>query len=129
MTIPLAGLDTIIEQAKQLPKDDPTAHIQVFVDKVTGCVVGVDQPITQNPTSTHVNILYCGNIYRSTSFKNVERMVTNRLRPHAMKHQIAPISSTKPQNKSFKNRSRKRGRHEQKEANVQRRSQTSERIR
>lgn len=109
MTIPLTGLATIIEQAQQLPKDDPTAHIQVFVDKVTGCVVGVDQPIMQNPTSTHVNILYCGDIYHSTSFKNVERMVTNRLHPHAIKHQIVPISSTKPQNKSFKNRSRKRG--------------------
>lgn len=109
MIIPLTGLDTIIEQAKQLPKDDPTAHIQVFVDKVTGCVIGVDQPIMQNPTSTHVNILYCGDVYRSTSVKNVERMVTNRLRPHAMKHQTTPISSTKPQNKNFKNRSRKRG--------------------
>ena len=123
MTIPLTGLDTIIEQAKQLPKDDPTVYIQVFVDKVTGCIVGVDQPVTQSPTSTHVNILYCGDVHRSTSVKNVERMVTNRLRPHAMKSQIVSISSTKPQDKSFKGRTRKRGNH------AQRRSQTSERIR
>lgn len=122
MNSPLTGITDVLTLCQQLPKDDPTAHIQVFVDKVTGRVVGVDQPVIQNPTSTHVNILYCGAIYRSTSFKNVERMVTNRLRPHAMKHQTTSISSTKPQNKSFKDRTRKRGRHEQREANVQRRS-------
>ena len=109
MSSPLTGIADVLALCQQLPKDDPTAHIQVFVDKVTGCVIGVNQPIIQNPTSTHVNILYCGDVYRSTSFKNVERMVTNRLRPHTMKHQMVTISSTKPQNKSFKGRTRKRG--------------------
>lgn len=118
----LTGITDVLALCQQLPKDDPTAHIQVFVDKVTGCVIGVDQPVIQNPTSTHVNILYCGNVYRSTSFKNVERMVTNRLHPHAMKHQTVTISATKPQNKNFKGRTRKRGNH------VRRKPKPSERI-